>query len=163
MGLAVGDYDNDVDLDLSFSDVATHDVYCMSGNDPPQFEDVSAAMGVVYDAHGWGTLFLDYDNDGFLDLYVADSQLPDAHTRMFHNHGGTGFTDAPTRATASMPGWNFGVSQPTTIRTVATTSSSDSAASATRSTATPPRPGSTGWRSSSRAAGRSIAMRSARV
>lgn len=110
MGLAVGDYDNDLDLDLSFSDVASHNVLCMSGNAPPVFEDVSAAMGVVYEAHGWGTLFFDYDNDGFLDLYVADSQLPMAQTRMFHNLGGTGFTDVSAECDCVDAGWNYGVS-----------------------------------------------------
>ncbi|HWB73570.1 MAG TPA: CRTAC1 family protein [Nannocystaceae bacterium] len=110
MGLAVGDYDNDLDLDLSFSDTDTHNVLCMSGNAPPVYEDVSAAMGVVFDAHGWGTLFFDYDNDGFLDLYVADSQLPLAQTRMFHNLGGTGFADVSAECDCVDAGWNYGVS-----------------------------------------------------
>ncbi len=111
MGLAVGDYDNDLDLDLSFSDNFTHNILCMSDNDPPVFEDVSAAMGVTFDAHGWGTLFFDYDNDGWLDLYVADSQLATTETHMFHNlGGGVGFTDVSAECGCVEAGWNYGVS-----------------------------------------------------
>lgn len=109
MGLAVGDYDNDLDLDLSFSDVLNHNIWCMSDPDGPTFEDVSIPMGVVYPAHGWGTLFFDYDNDGWLDLYVADSELPEANTRMFHNLGGTGFEDVSTTCDCVDAGWNYGV------------------------------------------------------
>jgi hypothetical protein len=110
MGLAVGDYDNDLDLDVSFSDIDTHWVLEMSADDPPQFEDVSAALGIAYDAHGWGTLFFDYDNDGYLDLYVADSQLPGAHTRMFQNGGGADFVDVSDACDCVDVGWNYGAS-----------------------------------------------------
>jgi hypothetical protein len=109
MGLAVGDYDNDLDLDLSFSDIMNHNIWCMSDPVGPAFEDVSVAMGVVYPAHGWGTVFFDYDNDGWLDLYVADSELPEANTRMFHNLGGTGFEDVSIACDCVDAGWNYGV------------------------------------------------------
>jgi hypothetical protein len=77
MGLATADYDNDGDLDLHFTNMVQPMVLLGNQGDGT-FEDTTAAAGVGYDTGltvGWGTGFLDYDNDGRLDLYQAMTGL----------------------------------------------------------------------------------------
>jgi len=70
-GAAVGDYDNDgwEDLYVTYLDGAV--LYHNNGNGT--FTDVTAKAGVGNTGR-WGTstAFGDYDNDGYLDLYVAN-------------------------------------------------------------------------------------------
>ena len=73
MGLAVGDYDNDGDLDLYFSNMIGAMALLENVGDG-RFREGGGRAGVAYhtgSAVGWGTAFLDYDNDGWLDLYLA--------------------------------------------------------------------------------------------
>ena len=73
MGLAVGDYDNDLDLDFYFSDMG--EPMSLLQNVDGRFRNASEAAGVGADRHGrivgWGTAFFDFDNDGWLDLFLA--------------------------------------------------------------------------------------------
>lgn len=111
MGVAVGDLDNDLDLDLSVTDNHTHLIQ-RSRLDQGEmvFDDVSRQMGVEFDAFGWGTVFFDYDNDGWLDLFVANGHTvgPDPDDRLFHNEGGW-FSDASKGSGCIEPGWGLGV------------------------------------------------------
>ena len=77
MGLATGDYDNDGDLDFYFSNMVRAMVLLENQGDG-RFIDSTQAAGVAYDtgaAVGWGTAFFDYDNDGWLDLYLASTGI----------------------------------------------------------------------------------------
>src|SRR5271166_127327 len=120
-GAAVGDYDNDgwEDLYVTYLDGAV--LYHNNGDGT--FTDVTAKAGVG-NAGRWGTsaAFGDYDNDGFLDLYVANyvdldlKHLPEfgrgpfcqyrnipvscgprglkgGRDRLYHNNGDGTFTD----------------------------------------------------------------------
>ena len=71
MGVAVGDYDNDGDSDVFLSAVGKNRLL---RNDDGKFIDVTDAAGVGGDDEAWGTScgFLDYDNDGLLDLFVCN-------------------------------------------------------------------------------------------
>ncbi|MEX1365082.1 MAG: FG-GAP-like repeat-containing protein [Nannocystaceae bacterium] len=111
MGLAVGDYDEDGDLDLSITDNYTHHILRNDLDTGTMgFTDVSAEAGVIFDAFGWGTVLFDYDNDGWLDLYVADGKLEMGTTsRMFHNEGDGTFTDVTATCGCVAHGWSHGV------------------------------------------------------
>jgi len=73
MGLATGDYDNDGDLDLYFSNMIGAMVLLENTGDGA-FNNSADYAGVAYRtgaAVGWGAAFFDYDNDGWLDLFLA--------------------------------------------------------------------------------------------
>ena len=78
MGVTAGDYDNDQEQDLfvtNFSD-DTNTLYRSAGGG--RFEDATAAAGLdglVRPYLGWSTLFLDADNDGWLDLLAVNGHI----------------------------------------------------------------------------------------
>jgi hypothetical protein len=71
MGVAVGDYDNDGDFDIYVTNVGVNYMWENNGNET--FTEVAKKLSASDPSHvGWGTNFLDYDNDGYLDLYVVN-------------------------------------------------------------------------------------------
>ncbi len=78
MGVAVADYDRDGDDDLFLTHLAreTHTLYANDGQG--FFRDRSVASGLAQrslEATGFGTGFLDFDNDGTLDLLVVNGAV----------------------------------------------------------------------------------------
>lgn len=73
-----------------------------------EFEDVTKAMGITdIDGRGMGVGAADYDDDGFVDVYVANDH---SLNYLWHNDGGKGFTDRGT-----MSGTAFGQSGEGTV------------------------------------------------
>lgn len=70
-GVAVGDYDSDGDIDIFFSNLGPNKLF---RNDGGKFVDATAEARVAGGDEEWSTScgFLDYDNDGDLDLFVAN-------------------------------------------------------------------------------------------
>ena len=110
MGLTAGDYRNDGHLSLhttNFSD----DYNTLYKNDGDgSFTDVSFQAGigeVTIPFLGWGTMFLDYDNDGWKDMIVANGHVYRTidkydwgttwaqRTLLFHNNAGNHFDLVP--------------------------------------------------------------------
>ncbi len=71
MGAAVGDYDNDGHVDLFISAVGPNRLFRNVGG---RFEDVTQQAGVAGGEQSWSSAcsWLDYDNDGRLDLLVGN-------------------------------------------------------------------------------------------
>ncbi len=70
MGCAVGDSDNDGDLDLYVTNFGANVLYRNDGDGT--FTDVTRQAGVGDDSWSTSAAFFDFDNDGDLDLYVAN-------------------------------------------------------------------------------------------
>ncbi len=69
MGVAVGDYDNDGNIDLFVSALNGDRLYRNRGDGT--FEDVTARMGLTDKGFSSSAAFVDYDRDGYLDLFVG--------------------------------------------------------------------------------------------
>ena len=108
MGVAVGDYDNDTRLDLHVTNFANDFNVLYHNDDGRSFTDVSVSAGLTLPSMpflGWGTDFLDYDNDGWLDLLVVNGHVYPLADRvawntsyaqralLFRNLGGRRFED----------------------------------------------------------------------
>ena len=110
MGIAVGDFENNGMVDIfntTFSD-DYKPLYRNEGN--ANFTDISYQLGIAEISVpflGWGDAFLDYDNDGWKDLIMADGHVYPQVDRepwgttwaqrplLFHSLGGKKFEAAP--------------------------------------------------------------------
>jgi len=85
MGLAVGDYDNDGRIDFHITNFSDDSNVLYHNDGDNNFTDVTFQTGlgeVSIPFLGWGTSFVDYDNDGWLDLFVVNGHVypaADAH------------------------------------------------------------------------------------
>ncbi|NWG12852.1 MAG: CRTAC1 family protein [Acidobacteria bacterium] len=103
-GAAVFDFDNDGFLDIFFPNGATipdlqkadpsfhNRLYRNNGDNT--FTDVTERAGVKGLGYSMGVATGDYDNDGFVDLYVCGVN----HNQLFHNNGDGTFTDVTAAA-----------------------------------------------------------------
>ena len=111
MGTDFGDYDQDGDPDLYVTHFFTETNTLYRNEGGARFSDVTTTAGLAaptVELLGWGTRFFDYDNDGRLDLFVANGhvypQVDQAETgttyrqpnQLFRNAGGGRF--APVSA-----------------------------------------------------------------
>jgi hypothetical protein len=72
MGVAIGDYDNDGLPDVFITAVGGNHLFHNDGHG--KFHEVTKEAGVGGSTNGWstGAAFIDYDNDGKLDLFVCN-------------------------------------------------------------------------------------------
>ncbi len=92
MGLAVGDIDNDGDLDIFSTNISIQVLYINNGHGV--FKNEAASRGVKDNKGGldvgWGTVFGDFDHDGDLDLIFVAISSPGS---VYENNALGYFTD----------------------------------------------------------------------
>ena len=67
------------------------------------FTDVTDQAGVAANIFGMAAIAADYDNDGFVDLFVTGY----GQAILYHNNGNGTFTDVSTKAGISVDGWSI--------------------------------------------------------
>ena len=80
MGTAFGDWNNDGWLDLTVTNYAQQTNTLYHNDADGFFTDTTATTKtaqITYPYLGWATAFIDYDNDGYQDLFVANGHLHD--------------------------------------------------------------------------------------
>ena len=121
-GAALIDYDNDGDLDVYLVqgrplDAGKTMLLPLHESSKPgsrlfrnmliesgalRFEDVTEKAGVGDDGYGMGAATGDYDNDGFLDLYLTTF----GDNVLYHNNGDGTFTDVTRAAGVAIGRWS---------------------------------------------------------
>jgi len=103
-GVALFDYNNDGLLDIFFTNGAA--IPSLQKSDPSYwnrlfrnnsdgtFTDVTEKAGLQGVGYSMGVAAGDYDNDGFVDLYVTGLN----HNQLFHNNGDGTFSDVTAKA-----------------------------------------------------------------
>jgi len=158
MGVAVGDYDNDEDLDLYVTNMGSNILLQNQGDffanetlsagvsarqlvESVESESLTEGTGDIEIGMGtpipsdlneammaelkkrmlnmpiaWGSIFFDYDNDGFLDLYVVRGFMTDGSAfskqqpnKLFRNNGDGSFLDVSLTSGIDDTGFGRGV------------------------------------------------------
>ena len=109
MCISLGDYDNDGWLDLYISDFQKSSDHLWHNSGKGYFDEVSDEAGITIptqDVLSFGGGFIDFDNDGWLDLFIANGHvypeieqaspgiLYKQHNSLFHNEQNGKFKDA---------------------------------------------------------------------
>ena len=117
MGVDAGDFDNDGDEDLFITELSGQGSTLYVNDGAGLFRERSARLGIRAPSlphTGFGTAWLDIDNDGWLDIVAANGAVVlnfetfgpdnpfalDQRNQVFRNLGGTGFEVATDRAGA---------------------------------------------------------------
>jgi hypothetical protein len=102
MGADTGDYDNDGWPDVFYNNLQSQ-LWALFQNEQGQrFRYMSPRSGIARLSRrfsGWSNAFIDYDNDGWKDIYSSNGDVDyigtnsEQHDTMFHNVEGQGFVD----------------------------------------------------------------------
>ncbi|MGA7107543.1 MAG: CRTAC1 family protein [Terracidiphilus sp.] len=95
MGIAAGDYENNGLVDFFVTDFGDDYKVLYHNDGDASFTDVSYKAGVAQTTIpfvGWGDGFLDYDNDGWLDLFEVNGHV---YPQVDQHDWGTTFAERP--------------------------------------------------------------------
>ena len=95
--------------------------FTVAAAEAPRFRDVAKESGLTHsfpnggdktkeyiiETTGSGVAFIDYDNDGYVDIFVVSGQ--GGTNRMYHNGGNGHFTDVTSELGLTSSGWGQGV------------------------------------------------------
>ncbi len=93
MGLAIGDYDNDGHVDFHITNFSDDSNVLYHNDGDGNFTDMTFQAGlgeVTIPFLGWGTTFIDFDNDGWQDLFVVNGHV---YPAVDSNQWGTSFAE----------------------------------------------------------------------
>lgn len=95
MGLAIGDYNNDGRVDFHITNFSDDSNVLYHNDGEGNFTDVTFQAGLgepTIPFLGWGTSFIDYDNDSWLDLFVVNGHV---YPVVDSHQWGTSFAEQP--------------------------------------------------------------------
>jgi hypothetical protein len=95
MGIAAGDYENDGQVDFFVTDFGDDYKVLFHNDGDVSFTDLSYKAGIAQTTIpfvGWGDGFLDYDNDGWLDLFEVNGHV---YPQVDQHDWGTTFAERP--------------------------------------------------------------------
>jgi hypothetical protein len=113
MCISLGDYDNDGALDLFITDFQNNSDHIWHNDGKGSFDEVSDRAGITAPTRNilsFGGGFFDYDNDGWLDIFIANGHVypeveqvsTDVHFKqtnsLFHNEGNGRFVETTKMA-----------------------------------------------------------------
>jgi len=101
---AWADYDNDGDLDLfvghESEEGRKYPSQLFQNQGDGRFVDRAGAAGVTNDRYAKGAVWGDFDEDGWIDLYVSNMAAPN---RLYRNRGDGTFEDVAAKAGVALP------------------------------------------------------------
>ena len=95
--METADYDSDGDIDLyvgSYDPASSSYKHYLFNNDMRRFKDVSSEAGIKHTGKESSATFADFDNDGFLDLYI----VKEGGDILYRNVGKGVFEDVTAKA-----------------------------------------------------------------
>ncbi|MGD0941155.1 MAG: CRTAC1 family protein [Terracidiphilus sp.] len=90
------------------------DVAAQAGLTQPIIYGTSGEVTYIMESMGGGCAFFDYDNDGWMDIFLLGGRTlkgtpPGSGNRLYHNNRDGTFTDVTAKAGLGDPGWAVGV------------------------------------------------------
>ncbi len=83
MGLSICDFDNNGLFDILVTNIRENGFYVNSGNN--SYEHQAESLNIFNTNWSWGSVFSDFDHDGFEDLYIANGFINDRPNNYFQN------------------------------------------------------------------------------
>jgi hypothetical protein len=95
--IEASDFDNDGDIDLyagCYDATASTYKHFLFSNEMGRYTDISKEAGLTHSGREFAATFADYDNDGFLDLFI----LKEGGNKLYRNAGAGKFEDVSAKA-----------------------------------------------------------------